>query len=127
MRARSKVAIDFACLGAFGAVAALMLGDRQPKCEGRTLSNWLWSWDTNYPSDNGRDFALSAEATNAILNIGTNAIQPLLQWMIANQSPTKKKLQGLIAKLPDRSANSTLYSSSLRTPGTVPTPPSWAS
>ncbi len=78
------------------AIAVLLWVNRsepEPQYEGRTLSQWVDSLQPANPT---------AEATNAICQIGTNALPYLLRWMSYDPSKFRNQLLRLVFKLPGR-------------------------
>lgn len=89
---RQKLCILFGC----GIAAALVLTlwlQREPRCDGRTLSEWVWQLETpNYPPNH--------RASEAISEIGTNALPFLIKWIQYEQKPWRNHLGTLCSKLP---------------------------
>jgi len=83
MRARAKYLVIAAALVGAALSMALVRREREPRYNGYSLSEWLHaarSWYHNPP-------APPAEATEAIRQIGTNALPTLLKW--ASYDPTR--------------------------------------
>ncbi len=72
MRKQWKLAA-IACVLAIAALFVLFLREREPRYEGRSLSEWLTRYRT-YSAERG-------EAERAVLAIGTNALPCVLDWM----------------------------------------------
>ncbi len=80
------------------AAAVLWLWPREPVYEGKTLSEWLM---VNAVTPTGaRNSEAEAKATEAVRQIGTNALPLLLKWLDYQRPAWKDKLQRQLFKLP---------------------------
>lgn len=75
---------------------ALWVGEREPVCRGKRLSEWLEQWVSSGDENESR----TAEA--AIRQIGTNGIPLLLNWIQYEPRTGKGSMQSLVDKLPAR-------------------------
>jgi hypothetical protein len=90
------ILIAVGCLVAVVVAVLVWPGEREPEYQGKKLSEWL-----RVPSRKPEAGAAS-ERVEAIRHIGTNALPFLLKWIRCDVPPWKAKLQGILAKLPQR-------------------------
>jgi HEAT repeat protein len=107
---RRKVLIGVICLVMAAAAALLCLSsrDRQPYYGGRSLEEWIETF--------GRQEAAgeqSEEARRAVLQIGTNALPSLLDWIAYQPAPWRDSIAGILDRLPKPIGNSTLLRSAV--------------
>jgi hypothetical protein len=81
------------------ALMALVTQDREPSYQGRSLSNWIASYD---PSNLEIDSTTNQVIAAAMRQFGTNALPFLLQWLRYEtpRSGVKSTLRSLVRKLP---------------------------
>jgi HEAT repeat protein len=96
---RRRFLVLFVSLVLVGVVVALLFSDNcEPQFHGRPLSEWLLAcYSPNSPKP---DTAATQEATEAVRQIGTNALPCLLQWIQYEIPPWKKCANRLVSKLP---------------------------
>jgi hypothetical protein len=83
-----------------GILAITLFLDREPRYQGRTLTQWVDDWirieSRDFPSQD--DEEAIGKCKHAIQQIGTNAIPALLKWMQAADSPMRVKLNTVLDK-----------------------------
>ena len=93
MRKRAAL-ILLAAVGAGGIVALAWPRGGEPECQGKKLSKWL---DVYGSPANAQDKML---ATEAVRQIGTNAVPLLLKWTDYEPAPWRGMLATAVRKLP---------------------------
>ncbi len=98
---RFRIVIVFAVVTVLGGLAVAIFRTREPRYQGRALSEWLFEADVlsdisiielynvNLPAD--RDAAWQS-SSHAVKQIGTNGISCLLKWIRVKDSPAKAKM-----------------------------------
>lgn len=86
-----KLIIFFACFSLAVMLAALLLPAHEPRYRGRSLTAWLIQAEQS--NNNTAEFKA---ATNAVLNIGTNALPYLLEWTQFPTSTLKSRIDGFL-------------------------------
>src|SRR5688572_8696447 len=91
MKRPRKIVFTMAALGVGFAALAFLTSGREPRYEGRSLTDWLaLSLSGNQQGD---DASIQDEVASAVKAIGTNAVPCLLQWLQSKEeSPTKVRL-----------------------------------
>ena len=87
MNPRSRNIIAFLIVAVIAVCAWLALGSREPRYDGRKLSDWLDQYG-RLDSGSTPDY----EAATAIRSIGTNAIPLLLKYLSVNNSALRKQI-----------------------------------
>jgi len=98
MTMRRSIVISIAGLIAASVIGYLCL-PKEPRYQGRALSEWIEEsrraylmWARGDPKRRLSDYSEWQIATNAVQQIGTNAIPQLLRWASAHDSKTRQKL-----------------------------------
>ena len=111
MRKRRKVLVLLVCVAAAFGLIAFLSRDREPRYQGRSLSQWYVLWAKTVE---GEDQQANAEAASAIRQIGTNALPTLLKRLKSQYSPWRRALFNIVGALPSAISESEVVSSFLR-------------
>src|SRR5581483_7455941 len=84
---RIRIIVMVVAVVVIGVVAIVCFRAREPRYQGRTLSEWIW-----VGTDHIETSPEWSEANNAVKQIGTNAIPFLLEWVQAEDTPQKEKV-----------------------------------
>ena len=87
MSNRRRITLLLACVAVVAAAFMLAKGEHEPEYQGRSLSSWLA--DFEHQTALGE---VNVQATEAIQQIGTNAVPFLLQWFACEPSAWRDKL-----------------------------------
>jgi len=99
MKKRRVIMVVVGCLVLAAAAALLGLREREPRYNGRTLSEWLARYNPAWDRDDGGR-TTSENAAEAVKHIGTNALPWLVRWIRYEPRPWEVKLHFLTRKLP---------------------------
>lgn len=89
------------CLVAIAAMIVFPGREPEPVHNGKTLSEWHLLWQQQLRRDDEESRRITAEATNAIHEIGTNALPLLLDWMSYRRSTAVRIISPRIPGLRD--------------------------
>jgi len=102
MGKRGATLLATAGFAALVAIVSVSTSKREPSYQGRLLSEWLRTWDTNSAGDSSHDTILAPEAERAIRYIGSNAIPQLLRWISYEPSGLKEPINQLAVRFRNR-------------------------
>src|SRR5260370_3212437 len=101
MRRRGVVLVVVGCLVLPSVVVVVWPREREPRYNGRTLSEWISRYYLNGSKNNYEAKQSAAEeADAAVRQIGTNALDWLVKWISYDPPSWKLRVRVLLSKLP---------------------------
>ena len=98
MGKKRRILLAVLLVAVFGGIALLLIPSPEPVYEGKPLSAWLHSVQTNWLIQNQNQKQEQKQDRLAILQIGSNGIKELLEMARAKDSPLKKQMMALARK-----------------------------